>query len=58
MRKEQNTQAMIRIYSALRFMDKNIQRVQAIADGCPVSLSSKERSYHAKGTSAGDRQRS
>jgi len=57
MSKDQTTRGMIRIYSALRAMDKNIQRVQAIADGYPISLSSQERSCDAKGTPAGSGQR-
>jgi hypothetical protein len=50
MEREENTKAIIRIYSALGAMDKNIQRVQAIADGCPISLSSNERGHDGKGT--------
>ena len=34
--------ALDRIYNALMAMDKNIGRVQAIAEGRPISLSSKE----------------
>ena len=42
MKQEWNTKSLNRLYTALLNMDKNIQRVQAIADGRLVSLSSKE----------------
>ncbi len=44
-----NTKGLNRLYSALLAMDKNIERVQAIAEGCPVSLSSKEPTNKKKG---------
>lgn len=49
MKEYQNTKALDRIYSELLAMDKNIQRVQAIAEGRPFSLSFKEGNSKKKG---------
>ncbi len=44
-----SNKALDRIYNALMAMDKNIGRVQAIADGGRISLSSKEQLDKKKG---------
>ena len=42
MKNQWNNKSLDRLYRALLDMDKNIHRLQAIADGRVISLSSKE----------------